>query len=231
MKTLRRILLAAAVALTGTMAASAQYYQLANQVGQLIRPALTGGFNYKGYVDASYLKGIGSKNADFLEITTTQGFRYSNWFFMGVGAGVEAVFTNPNSEFNDWEGTAVPRHGWSDIDPSKSRSKTGWVIPLFTDFRFNIGNEQSVSFFIDLRVGASFLVSNNYLAIGDGYMTSSESFYLRPTLGMRIPLSVNNPKQALNIGATYQLITSNYWHYNSSSTTLSALGVTIGFEW
>lgn len=213
-----------------TLGASAQYYQMASQLGQIIQPALSGSMNYKGYVDASYLKGVGDKNADFLEVTTTQGVRYSDWFFMGVGAGVEAVFTNPDSRFNDWDNVGNEQFDGS-FDRTKSRSKTGWVIPLFTDFRFNIGGEQNVAFFIDLRVGASFLVSNNYLEIGKGYMTSSESFYLRPSLGMRIPLSTTNPRQALNIGATYQLITSNYWYYRSSSTTLSAVGVTVGFEW
>ena len=37
--------------LAGTTFASAQYYELANQIPQLISPALSGNFNYKGFVD------------------------------------------------------------------------------------------------------------------------------------------------------------------------------------
>ncbi len=62
-------------------------------------------------------------------------------------------------------------------------------------------------------------------------MTNSECFYLRPSLGVRIPMSLNNSKQALNIGLTYQLTTSNYWYYHDSNSTLNAVGVNIGFEW
>lgn len=225
MKLIKRMLVLAAVSAACATGASAQYLQVADQIGRMITPALSGGFNYKGYVEASYLKGVGSKNADFVEITTTQGFRYADWFFMGVGAGVEAVMTNPRSNFNDWENATTY------FNRDKETGKTGWVIPLYTDFRFTFGGDDDLAFFIDLRLGASFLVSNRYLSIGDGYMTSSENFYLRPSLGMRIPISDKNKKQAINLGVTYQLITSNYWYYSSSSTTLSAVGVTIGFEW
>ena len=220
-----RMAIVAIVAMMAGVSAHAQYYQMANQLGQLISPALSGGMNYKGYVDASVLYGVGNKEATYVEITTTQGFRYRDWFFMGVGAGVQGIFTNPRSSFSDWENVTDGFDRWH------STSKTGWVIPLFTDFRFNIGNQSGLSAFIDLRLGCSFLLSNKYLEIGQGYMTNSECFYLRPTVGMRIPVNAKNPKQALNIGFTYQLVTSNYWCYNSSNTTLSALGVTFGFEW
>lgn len=70
MKTTHKLLGAALLAIGATGAANAQYYQMANQLQQLITPALSGSFNYKGYVDASYLKGVGDKKADFLEITT-----------------------------------------------------------------------------------------------------------------------------------------------------------------
>ncbi len=226
MKTTHKLLGAALLAIGATGAANAQYYQMANQLQQLITPALSGSFNYKGYVDASYLKGVGDKKADFLEITTTQGFKYADWFFMGVGAGVEVVFTNPSSQFTDWSQVEP-----GDIDFNKGHTKTGWVLPLFTYFRFSIGKPTSTGFYIYLRIGCSFLLSDKYLEIGNGYMTNSECFYLRPSLGVRIPMSLNNSKQALNIGLTYQLTTSNYWYYHDSNSTLNAVGVNIGFEW
>lgn len=230
MKSFIRTLAAATLVLACSGTAGAQYYQMANQLQQLISPALSRSLNYKGFVDASYLKGLGTRNADYLEITTTQGFKYADWFFMGVGAGVEVVFANPQSQFNDWNAPAGDLD-FDGFDRHKGHTKTGWVIPLFTDFRFNIGKPKDVGFFIDLRLGCSFLLSDKYLEIGDGYMTNSECFYLRPSLGMRIPLNADKPRQAVNIGVSYQLTTSDYWYYHSSSTTLNAVGVSIGFEW
>lgn len=230
MRKFRKAIIASVLAMACSAGASAQYYQMANQLQQLITPALSRSLNYKGFVDVSYLKGVGNRNADYLEFTTTQGFKYADWFFMGVGAGVEVVFANPNSQFSDWESPSQIID-YDGFDRDKGHTKTGCVIPLFTDFRFNIGKPADVGFFIDLRLGCSFLLSDKYLEIGDGYMTNSECFYLRPSLGMRIPLGAANTRQAVNIGVSYQLTTSNYWYYHSSSTTLNAVGVNIGFEW
>lgn len=220
-----RIAALAAAMFIGLGAAQAQYYQIANQIPQMLSPALTGGFNYKGFVDASYIAGIGDRKADFLEFTTTQGLRYSSWFFMGVGAGVDILFSNTNDNYNP--GQWRPSDGF---DTSKGHTKTVCMIPLYSDFRFTIGDQKSTSFFIDLRVGASFLVGNNYVEIGDGYLTNSQCFYLKPSVGLRIPLNESG-KQALNVGLTYQLLTSDYWYRSSSNVTLNSFGATVGFEW
>lgn len=214
----------AAFALSVTCSASAQYYEIANQLPGLIQPALIGGFNYKGYVDADYIKGVGNHNVDFLGFSTTQGLRYADWFFMGVGIGVDVVFSHTNDDFGNWGNTRP------DFDPGNSE-KTGVMIPLYTDFRFNIGGMTKTSFFINLKVGCSFLVGDNYMAVDNGYLTSQQYFLLRPSLGVRIPVSSTNPKQAFNISAVYQLLTSNYWDCRSSNITLNGVGVDISFEW
>ena len=204
--------------------APAQYYEIANQLPGLIRPALVGGFNYKGFVDVKYLKGVGNRNADFLGFSTSQGFNYSSWLYMGVGIGADVVFTHKDDNFGNWDTTApgITDHG---------STSTGVMIPLFTDFRFNLGSQSSASFFIDLRLGCSFLVGQDYLEVGNGYLTSQQYFYLNPSLGIRIPVSKNNPKQAFNIGVSYQLLTSNYWNAYNSNVTLNALGATVSYEW
>lgn len=219
-----RIAAMAAALILGFVSADAQYYQIANQIPQMLQPALSGSFNYKGFVDASYVAGVGNRKADFLEITTTQGFQYSSWFFMGVGAGLDVLFSNTNDNYNPWEG------GPDQINPDKGHTKTACVIPLYSDFRFNIGSRTDTSFFVDIRLGASFLIGDNYIEIGDGYLTNSQCFYLKPTLGVRIPLSQNG-KQAMNVGVSYQFLTSDYWYRYQSDISLSSLGVTLGFEW
>lgn len=210
--------------LCGAGKASAQYYQIANQIPSLLQPALMGGLNYKGYVDASYIAGLGNRRADFAEITTTQGFRYSSWFFMGVGAGVQVMFANADNP-------VPPPYPANGFDPDRGTTKTACMIPLYSDFRFNIGGSQSdVTFFIDLRVGGSFLIGNDYIEIGDGYLTNSGCFYLKPTMGLRIPLNESG-KQALNVGVSYQFLTSNYYRSYASNCSLNAIGVTIGIDW
>lgn len=222
MKTFRKI--AAAVLLMWAGSASAQFYQIANQIPNLITPALTGGFRYRGFVDVSYTKGVGNRNADYAELSTTQGFQYADWFFMGAGLGIQAVMTNPRNGAGGWE--TLP----GDFDHDRDHSKTGCVIPLYTDFRFDIGKPQSTSFYIDLRLGASFLVSDNYLEVGDGFLTNTECFYFKPSVGLRIPLNETG-KQAVNVGVSYQLVTSNYWYRYSSDVSLSSIGLSVGFQW
>lgn len=170
-------------------------------------------------MEAGYTFGVGARQADFLEITTTQGLKYADWFFMGVGAGVDFMFAHTNDGKPTWD------------NPDQGLTKNGVMIPLYTDFRFTAGSPKDVAFVFDLRIGASFLVGKDYIQIGDGYLTNSECFYLKPSIGMRIPVSNSNPKQAFTVAATYQLLTSNYWYHSSNDITLSSFGVTLGFEW
>lgn len=204
--------------------AHAQYYEIANQLPSLLRPALSGSFNYKGFVDAGYNKTLGDYNADFLEISTSQGFQYSNWFFMGVGIGVDVLFAQQNDNHGYWEGP-------DGFDHSHSSCTTAAMMPLFTDFRFSLGYSSAATFFIDLKVGCSFLLGNDYIAIGDGYLTNQEYFYLHPSIGLRIPTNPDNTKQAFNIGLNYKLLTSNYWSSWERNITLNGIGVTVAYEW
>lgn len=224
MKKYLKYLMASAIAIFSPFVANAQFYEIANQLPGLIRPAIVGGFNYKGFVDVDYVKGIGNHNVDFLGVSTSQGFKYSSWFFMGVGIGVDVVFSHPSDDFGDWDSPSSDyvNHG---------STTTGVMIPLFTDFRFNLGNQSKASFFIDLKLGCSFLIGKDYLQVDNGYLTSQQYFLLRPTLGVRIPVNSANDKQAFNIGLTYQLLTSNYWSSWSRNVTLNGLGINASFEW
>ena len=58
-----------------------------------------------------------------------------------------------------------------------------------------------------------------------------EYFYLKPSMGLRVPVSSKNTSQALNFGVTYQLLTSNYWYNSRNNVTLNALGVNVSYEW
>lgn len=212
-----------AVFLIAALPVKAQFYQIANQLPGLIRPALSGSVNYKGYVDVSYLAGVGSQRVDFINVSTSQGFKYNNWFYMGIGLGLDVALSHTNPEFGPINSSQ--NNYWN-----HSYKTTGIMIPIFTDFRFSIGSPSSTSFFIDARLGASFLMGDSYLAVADGFITNREFFYLKPSLGIRIPVSKSG-KQAVDIGMSYQLLTSNYWYYGSGHKTLNALGLTAAFDW
>ncbi len=198
--------------------ANAQYYAIVDQMTELIRPALLGGFNYRGMVEVSAIKGIGENKANFVGISTSQGFKYADWFFMGVGIGVDALFTDVDSYH---------------VNHVESVTKHGWVIPLFTDFRFTIGNPNSISCYIGTKVGCSFLVSDNDIQVNRGYITSDECFYLKPAIGVRIPAGTTD-HTAVTIALSYQLITPGYSRYDfgdDDSISLNGFGITVGYEW
>ena len=197
---------------------SAQYTSIVNQAASMMQTAIMGGMSYRGYVEASYTGGFGNLQADFVGISTVQGVQYADWFFMGAGLGVDLVYSKTDASYNGWFGDRKTR-------------TSGAMIPIFTDFRFNIGGNQGPSFFIDIKAGGSILIGKNYLAIENGYINGSEYFMLKPTIGLRVPVG-GNGKRAMNLGLTYQLLTCNYWWYNNSNSgTLNSLGATVSYQW
>lgn len=196
----------------------AQYTSIVNQAANLLQTAAIGGMRYKGYVDASYVNGFGNLQANFLGVSTVQGMQYADWFFMGAGLGVDVVFSNTENRYTGPIG-------------NRGTKTCGVMIPVFTDFRFNLGSSRSTSCFIDVKAGGSFLIGGDYLAIENGYINGSEYFMLKPTVGVRLPVSETG-KKAVNIGLTYQLLTCNYWWYNNNSSgTLNSIGATVSYEW
>ncbi len=204
--------------------ARAQYYQMAQQLPQLISPALSGSLNYKGFVDLTGTAGFGHNRANDLSITTSQGFQYASWFFMGVGAGVDVMIGQDVIDHPVIDG-AMDYFG-------HPASKTKVMIPLFTDFRFTIGPRTAASLFADIKIGASWLLGNSYLKMTDGVLTGATQFFLRPSVGVRVPINKANASQAVNIGLTYQLLTSNSnYYWASRSLSLNNVGLSIAYEW
>lgn len=201
--------------------ANAQYYEAANQLQSLLRPALSGSKSYKGFIEAGYSHTLGHYNGDFIEFSTSQGYQYNSWFFLGAGLGFNMLFANTGE---GWGGTTPP-------PGNRLVATKAPMLPVFTDFRFFIGGNNSVAFYLDLKVGCSFLLSNKMIAIGDGYLTNREYFFLDPAIGLRLPVNKKKPKQAFDIGVKYKLLTSNYWYNYNNNITLQSLGAFIGFEW
>lgn len=203
--------------------AQSQVYEAINTLQSVISPALSGSGRYKGYVEAGYAHTLAKYNGDFVEISTSQGYQYNSWFYMGAGLGIDVLFSHPGEHWAENMETYPPG--------DRGYSKTAPMLPLFADFRFLIGDTSNISFFLDLKVGCSFLLTNKNIAIGDGFLTNNEYFFLNPSIGLRLPCNKKNPKQAVDVGVKYKLLTSNYWYNYNNNITLQAIGAFIAFEW
>lgn len=82
---------AAMICLSSAQEAKAQLWQATNQLQSLISPALSGSGRYKGSVELMGVAGIGSSKLNHVEISTSQGYQYTSWFYMGAGLGVDIV--------------------------------------------------------------------------------------------------------------------------------------------
>ncbi|MDE5881812.1 MAG: hypothetical protein K2H60_08790, partial [Muribaculaceae bacterium] len=163
-KTLLSAIVIFVTGLVSTPSVSAQYYEIANRLPQLLSPALSGSGRYKGFIEAGYDRTLGKYNADFFEFNTSQGYSYASWFYMGVGLGVDVISAHHDNQWGTgWESN-------SGFNTNHSSTKTAVMMPLFTDFRATLGSPTSTSFFIDLKLGCSFLLSKKYIEIGNGYL-------------------------------------------------------------
>jgi len=175
---------------------------------------------YKGFLELGYSFGIGDNRSDRLDILTTHGLQVGNSTFIGVGTGLSVAF---NADEN------YPYDSYSDLHT------TGVSIPLYVDFRFG-QTEPYRSFiqpFLDVKVGAQFRISDDTFALYDGFVDGNRSFYLSPSVGIRIPAGYKN---AVNLAVTYNLTTYRIcgWDHpdwEGDVKGLSSIGVKISYEW
>lgn len=219
--------LLSALAITGatlfaTTHADAQYADIANQIPNLIAPALSGTGTYRGFVELSGVAGIGNNRANFVSLSTSQGYQYTPWFFMGAGVGVDmAKGVNEHSH----NANRYPDYWYH------NSSDTRVMVPVFTDFRVTLG-QGTIRAYADLKTGAAWILGNKYLRINDARMSTYAQFFLQPSVGIRLATSAQHPNNAVNVGLTYRLLTSNNnYYWQSNSVTLNGLGMTIGYEW
>lgn len=202
---------------------NAQIYEAINTLQSVISPALSGSGRYKGSVEGGYTHTIGKYNADMVELSTSQGYQYNSWFYMGAGLGIDLLLSHKGNDWHDGMTTEPPS--------MKGVATTAPMLPLFADFRFLIGDTKNIAFFLDLKVGCSFLLTDKVIAIGKGYLTNREYFFLNPSIGLRLPCNKKNNKQAVDVGVKYKLLTSNYWYNYNNNITLQAIGAFVAFEW
>ncbi|MGN1264737.1 MAG: hypothetical protein ACI4UL_02865 [Muribaculaceae bacterium] len=169
---------------------------------------------YKGFLEIAYAGGVGDIKADQFEILTTHGLQASPNLYVGLGTGLQV-------HFNDAYTTAQ----------QFDTHTTGVNVPLYVDFRLGTSNYNRfpIQPFFDLKIGASFCLNGDGLAISDGCLARDKNFYLSPSVGFRFPIGY---KSGINIAVTYNLTTQNFErNYDYRNIGLSSFGVRLGFDW
>lgn len=221
----KKLLIGLLAGLADILPVSAQYGEIVNGLTNVALPLIRQGAGYKGYVEADYTQGFGNYRSNFLTLATSQGYKFSDWFYMGAGIGVDFLWSQINGGWG--EGWIDSGNGWN----THQLTSSAVMIPVFTDFRFILGDQTQTSFFINLRVGAAFLCSDDYVKIRDGYLSDRNYFYLQPAVGVRIPVSRTHPRQALDVGLHYRLMTSDYWSNWQYNAAINGIGLNISYEW
>lgn len=156
---------------------------------------------YRGFVDFGYTIGTGDYNLGRLELTTSHGYHFNPYIFLGAGTGFHYYCTDEADEF---------------------------VIPVFADFRANFIKGPIVPF-ATLKLGYSFTTSEFdnlgvYLApaIGVKFMLHNKQ---------ALSVSLGYTCQWTKIDEYYEYDPySSYPHYYSGTLNLSGLSLKLGFE-
>lgn len=221
----KKLLIGLLAGLGSVLPVSAQYGEIVNGLTNVALPLIRQSAGYKGYVEADYTQGFGNYRSNFLTLATSQGYKFSDWFYMGAGIGVDLLWSKVDGGWGS--GQQGPGQEWR----SHELTSSAVMIPVFTDFRFILGDQTNASFFINLRVGAAFLCSDSYVEIRDGYLTDRNYFYFQPAVGVRIPVNRTRPRQALDVGLHYRLMTSDYWSNWQYNAAINGIGLNISYEW
>lgn len=221
----KKLLIGLTALIGSVFPASAQFGEIVNGLTNMALPILRQGAGYKGYLEADYTMGVGNYRTNFISFATSQGYKVNKWLYIGAGVGVDLLWSTINNGWgSDW---AADNPDWV----AHEKTTSAWMIPVFTDFRFILPGMTDTSFFFNVRLGAAFLCSDSYVQIRNGYLTDNKYFYMQPAFGLRIPICKTKPKQAVDIGIHYRLMTSDYWSVWQYSAAINGLGLNISYEW
>lgn len=205
--------------------ASAQINEIVNGLTNVAITAARQGAGYKGYLEADYTHTFGNYKSSFVTLATSQGYMVSDHFYIGAGVGVDLMWTTLDKGWgSDW----LPR------DPARASRhsvSSALMVPVFSDFRYIMGQATDPTLFLNLRVGCAFLCTDSYVRIADGYLTNREYFYLQPAVGVRVPVNRTKPRQAVDFGIHYRLMTGRYWSGWQHDAAINGLGLNISYEW
>ena len=181
---------------------------------------------YKGFLEVGYGAGVSTYKASQLDILTTHGGAFGN-FFIGLGTGVNILFPDDKNLMNS--------DNWNSSNHYNNYKERAVFIPLYLDMKYNFGNTRTIAPFVDVKLGATFLASDDEVYINDGWMDGRTCLMFSPTIGLRVPLGNT---AAFNFGVTYNLISQKYFYYDywdgpiySDGIAIHSLGCRFSIEW
>lgn len=228
MKTRARHWLAAlATVCAGAMpvSASGQINEIVNGLTNVAITAARQGQGYKGYMEADFTHTFGNYKSNFLTLATSQGYMLNDHFYLGAGVGIDFMWTTLDKGWGEDQRLVDP--AWS----SRHSVSSAVMIPVFSDFRYIVGRYSEPTLFLNMRIGCAFLCTDSYVRIADGYLTNKEYFYLQPAIGVRVPINRTKPRQAVDFGVHYRLMTARYWSGWQHDAAINGLGLNITYEW
>ena len=144
---------------------------------------------YRGFVDVMLLN-LSWQNGLSFNITTSHGYQFNHYAYLGGGIGIDLSYTAGNE----------------------------CIIPIFAEFRGNVGQNQ-LQFTYGARLGAAFgngyyqqynEITGEYI----GYYQSGAGIYTCASIGLRIAYSPNfavnlSPEMSLTLG-TFSNISTGF---------------------
>jgi len=164
---------------------------------------------YRGFVDAGYTVGIGDYEFGRVELSTSHGYQFNPYVFLGAGVGLHFM---QKYETNGMEIALDTRDSKVDV-------------PVFGNVRFNFAKSK-IAPFVDGKVG--YYVTNN----GGLYYNVSAGCRFSINAKQAVSVSVGYTSQELEF-ETFDSFSSKYnLDYTRSPRKLTAEGVAIkvGFE-
>ncbi len=164
---------------------------------------------YRGFADFGYTVGVGDYEFGRFEVSTTQGYQFNPYFFVGGGVGFHFM--------QSYETAGM------EIALDKRDAKVS--IPLFADLRGTFSKRKFAPF-IDLKAGY-FLTNNDGL-----YGNISVGCRMTVKRKQAVSLSVGYTYEKLEFETFDRFMNSTSMNYTRSSRKLDCEGISIkiGYE-
>lgn len=170
---------------------------------------------YRGMVDAGYCHYLSQINPSTIEVTTSHGFQFNPYIYLGAGIGF------------DFTGEAK----WEEVDGRPYNKRAAKVdIPLFFNARANFTKTQ-ISPFVDARIGAYINNEGNIyanFAIGGRYALN-EKIGLSLSIGYEIR-KVTVEQLNMRLGNKYNNYKSDFYYTDRPNQSVDGLVFKLGID-
>lgn len=133
--------------------------------------------SYRGFIDAAYSVGVGDYKFNRVEMSTSHGYQFNPYFFIGGGLGIHFMF--PYYEAMGMEIALDERSNKVDIPvfANVHCNFTKWIVSPFMDFKGGAFVTNSGGMYINVSVGCRFAVNEKQAVnVSVGYSAEKLQF-------------------------------------------------------